>query len=123
MEDYRANLNGGQDIYIPAWSCKVQYENLIQACKFLGQANVIAISDLDLPATIIAITGAEDHKTVTQLVLHFVQQVRIDGEKIDLEKIDVLGMGLIAELFCHVVHSQFSDFFESGLAKVASQNS
>ena len=44
----------------------------------------------------------------------------IGGEKIDMARIDELGMSLIIEIFTHVMHAQYADFFESGLAKAPS---
>ena len=122
-EDYYATLRGGQDIYIPSWSAKIQYKNMMQACKYLGEANVVAISTLDIPAAVVAMMGSDDPDNTTDLVLHFIQQARIDGEKIDNSKYEELGMTLIAELFTHVIHSQYADFFASGLAKEPSQSS
>lgn len=122
-EGYYATLRGGQEIYIPNWSAKTQYKNMMQACKYLGEVNIVAISTLDIPATVIAMMGSDDPDTSTDLILHFIQQVRIDGEKIDNTKSEELGMTLIAELFAHVIHSQYADFFESGLAKEPSQSS
>lgn len=121
-EDYHATLRGGQEIYIPSWSAKVQYKNMMQVCKYLGQANVVAISALDVPATVVALMGSDEPDVTTDLVLHFIQQARIDGSKIDLNKAEELGMTLIAELFTHVIHSQYADFFESGLARDTSQS-
>jgi len=121
-EGYSSNLEDGRKIYIPNWSAKVQFENLTQACKYLGQDEVINISTLNVPAAMLAVMGSDDPITSTDLVLHFTQQARIDGEKITLSSMDDLGMATIIELFAHVMHSQFNDFFESGLAKAHSQN-
>ena len=120
-ESYSATITDGREIYIPNWSVSVQYENLIQACKYLGQDQVIAISDLNIPSAMIAIMGAEDAQKTTELVLHYIQQVRIDGDKILPGDVDKYGMAVIVELFAHVIHSQYSDFFVSGLAKVPYQ--
>lgn len=120
MADYKAKLKDGRDIYIPSWSVKVQYENLTQACKYLGQNNVVNISALNVPAAILAVMGSEDAVTSTEFVLHTTQQARIDGNKITEASLDELGMSTIMELFTHVMHSQYHDFFESGLAKAPS---
>lgn len=122
MSDYKAKLADGRDIYIPSWSVKVQYENLTQACKYLGQNNVVNISALNVPAAILAVMGSEDAVTSTEFVLHTTQQARIDGNKITEASLDELGMSTIMELFTHVMHSQYHDFFESGLAKAPSQS-
>jgi len=122
MEDYKAKLHDGRDIYIPSWSVKVQYENLTQACKYLGKDNVITISALNVPAAILAVMGSEDADASTQLILHFTQQARIAGEKITGSSLDDLGMSTIIEIFTHVMYSQYHDFFESGLAKAPSRD-
>jgi hypothetical protein len=122
-EGYTAALQDGREIYIPNWSATVQFENLTQVCKVLGQENVIAITtDKSVPVAMLAIMDAEDHKLATKLVFHFIQQARIDGSKIDTNKIEQLGMPTITELFVHVLHSQYNDFFVSGLAKGTSPN-
>lgn len=121
-EGYKSNLEDGRPIYIPQWSVKVQFENLTQACKYLGQDNVIAISAQNVPAAMLAIMGSEDSTQATNLVMYFVQQARVAGEKITVENIENLGMATIVELFTHVMHSQYDDFFVSGLAKAHSHN-
>ncbi len=121
-KNYKSNLDDGRAIYIPNWSVKVQYENLTQACKYLGQDEVIKISSLNVPAAMLAVMGSDDNEATCELVLHFVQQARIDGDKITPNVIDDLGMATVLELFCHVMYSQYNDFFESGLAKAASLN-
>jgi len=121
VEDYKAKLDDGRDIYIPSWSVKVQYENLTQACKYLGQDNVILISALNVPAAILAVMGSDDATASTELVLHFIQQARISGQKITENSIDDLGMHTVMELFAHVMYSQYNSFFELGLAKAVSQ--
>ncbi len=120
-ENYKSNLADGRQIYIPSWSATIQFENLTQACKYLGQNEVVDISALNVPAAMLAIMGSDDSKTSTELVIHFVQQVRIEGDKITKESIENMDMATIIELFTHVMHSQFHDFFESGLAKAPSQ--
>jgi len=121
-EKYTSELEDGRAIYIPYWPASVAFENLTQVCKLLGQDEVIAISELNIPAAMVAVMSAEDPKEATQLVLHFVQQARVDGEKVVMGSMDDLGMSVIVELFAHVLKSQYSDFFESGLAKVRSQD-
>ena len=122
-KNYTGNLADGREIYIPKWSVSVQFENLTQVCKYLGQSNVIDISELNVPAAMIAIMNAEDAVATTKLILHFTQQARIAGEKVTLANMDELGMATVVELFTHVIHSQFNNFFVSGLAKVPSLNS
>ena len=122
MKDYTGELADGRAIYIPNWSVKVQFENLTQACKYLGQDEVIAISALNVPAAMLAIMGSDDAETATKFVLHTVQQARVDGQKIGLTTIEELGLAMVVEIFTHVLHSQYHDFFESGLAKAPSLN-
>jgi hypothetical protein len=120
--NYSGNLADGRAIYIPSWSPKVQFENLSSVCKVLGQDNVINISDINVPAAMLALMNADDAKAATELMYHFVKQARIEGEKLqDDYAVDQMGMATIIELFTHVLHSQFNDFFVSGLAKAPSQ--
>ena len=120
-EGYTATLTKGENIYIPMWPANVQFENLTQVCKHIGQDQVVEIStNLNVPAAMLAIMGSDDAEATTKLMFHFVQQARIDSKKIDQNSINDLGMPLIVELFTHVLYSQYNDFFVSGLAKVAS---
>ena len=121
QEGYSAALDDGREIYIPNWPANVQFENLTQVCKMLGQDNVITIAtDKNVPAAMLAIMNAEDHVMATKLVFHFTQQARIAGEKIMPNTMGELGMATIVELFVHVLFSQYNDFFVSGLAKAVS---
>lgn len=121
INDYSAELADGREIFIPSWSVSVQFENLTQACKYLGQNYVEEISaNINVPAAMVAIMGSDDAKAASKLVMHFVQQARIEGKKINLGEIDELGMDTVIELFAHVLHSQYSRFFASGIAKVIS---
>tara|TARA_R110000850_G_scaffold132440_7_gene253481 strand:- start:731 stop:1105 length:375 start_codon:yes stop_codon:yes gene_type:complete len=119
-EGYKSNLEDGRAIFIPNWPATVQFENLTEACKYLGQENVINISTLNVPAAMVAVMRSDDAKATTQLVMHFIQQARMEGDKITINSLDSLGMPTIIELFTHVMHAQYNDFFESGLAKAAS---
>lgn len=122
-EAYKRHLKSGREIYIPSWSVDVALENLTQVSKALGADSVINISTLNVPAVIVAIMSSENPKLTTSLIKHFVCQVRIDGEKITPDTINMMFDGdlhTIAELFAHVIHSQYSDFFVLGLAKEAS---
>lgn len=122
-EGYTATLADMREIYIPNWPANVQFENLTKVCKILGQENVITVAtEINVPAAMLSIMDAEDAELATKLVLHFVQQARIDGNKVLPNSFDELGMATIVELFAHVLHSQYSDFFVSGLAKVHSQD-
>lgn len=122
-ENYSATLVNGQEIYIPNWPVTVQLENLTQVGKVFGTNNVIEICTLNIKHFIVSLMSCEDHKLAAQLVRHFICQVRIDGSKIEGKTIDEMFTGdlaLIAEIFCHLMHSQYHDFFVSGLAKATS---
>ena len=124
MKDYKANIKDGRAIFIPAWPVDVALENLTQIGKCLGMDNVINISTINIPAVIVSIMDSEDHKLTSSMIKHFICQVRIEGNKITLETINSMFEGdlySVAELFAHVIHSQYSDFFELGLAKELSQ--
>ncbi len=126
MEGYKAKISDGRDIFIPTWPVDVALENLTKAGKYLGADNVIKIAYLNISAVIVAIMKAEEPKQCAALVKHFICQVRIDGSKIESNTIDEMfggNLGFIAELFAHVIHSQYHDFFESGLVKELSQDS
>ena len=122
-EPYKRTLANGSEIYIPNWSVDVALENLTQAGKVLGSENIISISELNKASAIVALMNAENPKLASQLVKHFICQVRIDGNKITPETINNMfdgKLGLVLELFTHVIHSQYADFFSSGLAKEVS---
>lgn len=125
MKGYRANIKDGREIYIPHWPVNVALENLTQAGKYIGTQNIINISELNIPATIIAITTCKEPKIVSALVRDFICQVAIDGDRVTKETIDALFEGnlyVVVELFAHTIHSQYADFFELGLPKVPSQD-
>ena len=124
MAGYTAKLKDGRDIYIPNWPVNVSLENLTMAGKYLGTERVINISELNVAAVIYAIAESPEPKEAANLVEHFVCQARIAGEKIDPSTINTMFEGdlkAIAEIFAHVIHSQYADFFVSGLAKENSQ--
>ena len=124
MELYKKKISDGREIYIPTWSVTVALENLTKAGKVLGAENIINIAELNHAASIVALMNAENPELATRLVKHFISQVRIDGSKITPETIDSMFEGkleLILELFTHTIHSQYSNFFNLGLAKEVSQ--
>lgn len=125
MSGYSANLKDGREIYIPSWPVNVQLENLTNASKYLGPQHIISIADLDVKAVIVAIMNSVEPAKTAQLIKHFVCQVRIAGNKITEETLDVMfedDLKGITEIFAHVIHSQYSDFFDSGLVKEPSQD-
>lgn len=125
-KDYSAKLRDGQDIFIPSWPVDVALENLTLAGKLLGTEHIINIAALNIPACVVAIMDAKDAKQAAALVKHFICQVRIEGKKIEPATINSMfegNLSTVTELFAHVIHSQYNDFFESGLAKATSQES
>ena len=124
MAGYTATIKDGREIFIPAWPVNVALENLTMAGKYLGTERVINISELNIAAVIYAIAESPEPKEAANLVEHFVCQARIAGEKIEPTTINTMftdDLKAIAEIFAHVVHSQYADFFVSGLAKENSQ--
>ena len=126
MAGYSATLKDGREIYIPNWPVNVALENLTMAGKYLGTKRVITIAEINIQAVIFAIAESPEPKEAANLVEHFVCQARIAGEKIDPKTINSMfedDLKSVAEIFTHVVHAQYADFFESGLAKESSQDS
>jgi len=120
MAGYTAKIKDGREIFIPAWPVNVALENLTMAGKYLGTTRVIDISELNVASVIFAIAESSEPKEAANLVEHFVCQARIAGEKIDPSTINTMfadDLKTVAEIFAHVVHSQYADFFVSGLAK------
>lgn len=125
MSGYKDELKDGREIYIPAWPIDVCLENLTRAGQYLGVENVINIADKNVSAVIVAIMSAKEPKEVASLIKHFVCQARIEGNKIEPGTIEAMFDGnlkVVAELFAHVIHAQYHDFFASGLAKEVSPN-
>ena len=123
MKDYKAKLRDGRAIFIPSWPIDVALENLTKAGKYLGTENIINISALNVPAVVVAIMSASDAANAAAIIKDFVCSVRIEGDKVTHETINTMFEGdlsSVTELFAHVIHSQYHDFFESGLAKAAS---
>ena len=126
MKNYEARLRDGRSIFIPSWPIDVALENLTKAGKYLGTENIINISAINVPAVVVAIMSASDPAQAAALIKHFLCTVRIEGDKILPETINAMFEGdlsSVTEIFAHIIHAQYHDFFESGLAKVASQES
>jgi hypothetical protein len=120
---YQATLKDGRAIAIPSWPIDVALENLTHAGKYLGTENVINIASLNIPAVIVAIMGSDEPKLCASIIKQFVCQARIAGSKIEIGTLDTMfdnDLSTVTELFAHVVHAQYHDFFESGLAKAHS---
>ena len=123
-EGYKNTLKNGKELYIPNWPVDVALVNLTMAGKYLGTDNVILISEINIPAVIVAIMGSDEPKKAAELIKHFVCQARVDGNKIDNNNIDSLfenDLSSVTEIFAHVIHAQYADFFNLGLAKEPSQ--
>ena len=122
---YTGSLGDGREVYIPHWPVTVSLENLTKAGKILGASNIVNIAKPDTAAVIVALMSTEESEQAAALIRHFCCQARIDGERITHESYNeqFAGDGLTeaAELFSLVVHAQYSDFFERGLAKALSQ--
>lgn len=125
-EGYSATLKNGEEIYIPPWPIDVSLENLARAGKSLGNDNVVLISKLNIPAVVNGIMKSKDPEESANLIKHFVCQARISGKKITPDTLDDMftdKLAMIAEIFAHVMHYQYNDFFELGLAKEVSPDS
>jgi hypothetical protein len=123
MKGFSGKLKDGREIYIPHWPADVSIENLSKAGQYIGVENIIRIAENNIAAVIVSIAEATDSKNVAGIVKHFVCTARVDGEKITPGGFDSGFAGkldLIAEIFALVVHAQYHDFFESGLAKAQS---
>lgn len=123
---YESNLKDGRAIFIPHWPVDVSLENLASAGKYLGAENIITISEGDLATVVVAIMEAKNPKEASNLIKHFISQVRIEGhEKLTPDSINSLFVGslsVVTELFMHVIVAQYASFFELGLAGVNSQS-
>ena len=124
-DQYTASLKNGGEIYIPAWPASVALENLTKAGEFIGTDNLLEIAELSIPAVIRSILHSKTSEETTRLIRHFVCTVRKDGKRITEQDFnDMFDGGLfeIAEIFAHVIKSQYLSFFEQGLAKETSQD-
>ena len=121
---YNAVLKDGAKIRIENWPPLIGIKNLTMASKILGDANVLAISKLDTHAAIVAVMNADDADLSAKMVTHFCTCCVMDGKRIEKESFDNMfekKMHVVMEIFTHVIHSQYHDFFEFGLVKEPSQ--
>ncbi len=120
---YSATLSSGQNIYVADWLPSVALQNLTQAGKYIGVDNLLAISKLDkfsLHTSILAVTEATDPEMIMDLIKHFVCTAAMDGNRILPTSFDDVfknNLYLVMELFCHVIKSQYADFFALGLVE------
>lgn len=120
---YSAKLRDEREIYIPDWPVNVALKNLTEAGKLFGIDALVSMSEINVPAAMMAITEAENPSDVMDLVSYFVCQARIAEQKIEIGTLDDIFAGHLfpmVELFCHVLHAQYHEFFSLGLAKVPS---
>ena len=123
-EAYRNTIKDGREIYIPNWPVDVALENLTKVGRVFGTSAVIKIAELNVASGVVAVMECVEPNIAAAMIKHFVCQVRIDGSKITPDTINTMFSGdlhAVIELFTHVLHSQYSDFFDSGLAKDSSQ--
>ena len=124
MSLYKDELRDGWEVSVPSWSPSVALENLTKAGKVLGANEIVSIATLDIRAVIIAVMNAVDPAQASAVIKHFVCSARLDGKRIIPEDYDGLfggDLAILSEVFAHVVHAQYSDFFERGLGKAPSQ--
>ena len=122
---YKSTLEDSRAIYVPAWPVDIALENLAKAGKILGTEAVIAISELNTAAVIVAIMDSKDPSQTASLIKYFVTKARVDGKKIEGSDVDTFfedNLYGVAEVFAHVVAAQYASFFVSGLAKAHSQS-
>ena len=121
---YKAPLKNGSKIFIDNWPVEIALGNLTLASRVLGPDYVRSIANLDQKAAIMAVMNAEDHKVVAEFVSHCCTCVVLDGVRITPEIMNTQFEGKlheVVELFTHVIHSQYHDFFDYGLAEANSQ--
>lgn len=120
---YNAKLKDGSKIRIDNWPPFIGIKNLTNCSKILGDDNVVAISKLSTHAAIAAIMNAKDSDLCAKLITHFCTCAVVDGKRIDAETFDSMfekKMHIVIEIFTHVVHSQYNDFFVHGLVRAPS---
>ena len=123
MKGYTGKLKEGKEIFVPYWPVDVSLENLTKAGKYFGTENIIRISELNIPAAIVAISECKDPANGAAFIKHCICQVRIDSQKIEPDDVDTMFVGKIheaVEMFVHVIHAQYADFFVQGLVKANS---
>ena len=121
---YKATLADGRTkIFIDNWPVEIALSNITLASRLIGPDYVREISKLDKKSAIMAVMNAKDHKGVAEFISHCCTCVVYDGVRITAEIMDTKFEGKlheVIELFTHVLHSQYDNFFAYGLAEVSS---
>ena len=129
MKDYHAVLKDGTEIFVAQWSASVAFMNLGKVCKAFGKARVEAIAKLDeysINNAKASLMDTEDAEKTYAAMQHFVCTIGMDGKRVLPNTFDDMfseDMGKAVEIFAHVVHAVYSDFFEQGLTEDSSQPS
>jgi hypothetical protein len=124
MKGFKGKLENGDEVFIPNWPVDVAIENLAKAGKYLGTQELIEISKKNQTAVLVALSNSGDPENAAGLFSHFCSAARINGDKMSAVTISERYTGDLktaAELFALVVHVQYADFFDLGLAKATSQ--
>ena len=123
----RGQLKDGRDYYVPQWSARVAFENLIQAGQLLGQDEIIRIcleEENAVPAAIGTLMSAKDHTLAVALVENFLTSMRVDNKKVATNNIDSIfneDLHAIMEAFVFVLKAQYTSFFGAALGVDNSQ--
>jgi len=129
MKDYHAVLKDGSEIFCAKWDASVAYMNLGKVCKAFGSARIEAIAKLDeysVRNAMASIMETEDAEKTYASMQHFVCTVAMDGKRVRPNVFDEMfseNLHKGVEIFAHVVHAVYNDFFEQGLAEDSSQAS
>lgn len=124
VQGYKNTLKNGKPIYIRNWPVNVQFANLAHACDLWGNDEMVAIAKLDMKAAMRAAMNTKQPTKSADMMAQFVSTVALDGVSISQDKINTMfesNMGQVLEIFAHVIHSQYNDFFDLGLAGEPSQ--
>jgi hypothetical protein len=126
MKDYHAVLKDGSEIYVAQWSASVAFMNLGKVCKAFGPARVEAIAKLDDKSMLNArasLMDSDNPEKTYKAMEHFVCTVGMDGKRVLPNVFDEMfseDMLKAVEIFTHVVHAVYCDFFEQGLVEDSS---
>ena len=124
MKDYTATLKDGSQIFIAQWSASVAFINLGKVCNAFGSGRVEAIAKLSQVDVLASLMDTQTPEECENILKHFVSTVSIDSQRIqpnNYNDIFAEDFAKATEVFMHVVHAVYNDFFVSGLAEVVSQ--